>query len=62
MQSVTVLAVVVMGELAARFSRRQQQRSVGKATGEAAVVTPKIPAQLASKAGVQSATHGQEES
>jgi simple sugar transport system permease protein len=62
MQSVTVLAVVVMGELAARFSRRQQQRSVGRATGEAAVVTPKVPAQLASKAGVQTAAHGQEES
>jgi simple sugar transport system permease protein len=62
MQSVTVLAVVVMGELAARFSRRQQQRSVGRATGEAAVVIPKVPAQLAAKAGVQTAPHGQEES
>jgi hypothetical protein len=51
-----------MGELAARFSRRQQQRSVGRATGEAAVVTPKVPAQLAAKAGVQTAPHGQEES
>jgi simple sugar transport system permease protein len=34
MQGVTVLVVVVAYELAARISRRQQQRSVGRATGE----------------------------
>jgi general nucleoside transport system permease protein len=34
MQGVTVLIVVVAYELAARISRRQQQRSVGRATGE----------------------------
>ncbi len=53
MQGVTVLAVVVAYELAARISRRQQQRSVGKATGEAAVVTLKIPASIAAKEGVE---------
>ena len=52
MQGVTVLAVVVAYELAARFSRRQQQRSVGVATGEAKVVTPEIPPELAAKAGI----------
>jgi simple sugar transport system permease protein len=52
MQGVTVLAVVVAYELAARISRRQQQRSVGVATGEAAVVTPEIPAAIAAKPGV----------
>ena len=35
MQGVTVLAVVIAYELAARVTRRQQQRSVGVATGEA---------------------------
>jgi simple sugar transport system permease protein len=34
MQGVTVLVVVVAYELAARISRRQQQRIVGQATGE----------------------------
>jgi general nucleoside transport system permease protein len=53
MQGVTVLAVVVAYELAARVSRRQQQRSVGVATGEAAVVTPEVPAALAAKPGVE---------
>jgi ABC-type uncharacterized transport system permease subunit len=53
MQGVTVLAVVVAYELAARVSKRQQQRSVGVATGEAAVVTPEIPAELAAKPGVE---------
>ena len=53
MQGVTLLAVVVAYELAARISRRQQQRSVGKATGEAAVVTLKIPASIAAKEGVE---------
>jgi simple sugar transport system permease protein len=38
MQGVTVLVVVVAYELAARISRQQQQRSVGKATAEAAPV------------------------
>ena len=52
MQGVTVLAVVVAYELAARVSRRQQQRSVGVATGEAAAVMPEIPAALATKPGV----------
>jgi len=52
MQGVTVLAVVVAYELAARISRRQQQRSVGVATGEAAVVIPEIPAAIAAKPGV----------
>jgi ABC-type uncharacterized transport system permease subunit len=52
MQGVTVLAVVVAYELAARISRRQQQRSVGAATGEAAVITPEIPAAIAAKPGV----------
>ena len=51
MQGVTVLAVVVAYELAARVSRRQQQRRVGVATGEAAVVTPEIPPELAAKPG-----------
>jgi general nucleoside transport system permease protein len=52
MQGVTVLAVVVAYELAARVSRRQQQRSVGAATGEAEVVTPEVPAALAALPGV----------
>jgi simple sugar transport system permease protein len=56
MQGVTLLAVVVAYELAARISRRQQQRSVGKATGEAAVVTLKIPASIAAKEGVETVT------
>jgi simple sugar transport system permease protein len=70
MQSVTVLAVVVMGELAARYSRRQQQRSVGRATGEAAVgaggsggpgpVPPRVPPEAAAKAGVESAAQGRQ--
>ena len=34
MQGVTVLVVVVAYEVASRISRRQQQRSVGRATGE----------------------------
>ena len=34
MQGVTVLVVVVAYEVAARITRRQQQRSVGRATGE----------------------------
>jgi ABC-type uncharacterized transport system permease subunit len=34
MQGVTVLVVVVAYEVAARITRRQQQRSVGEATGE----------------------------
>jgi simple sugar transport system permease protein len=53
MQSITVLAVVVMSELAVRYSRRQQQRSVGKATGEAAVVTPVVPPEISSRPGVE---------
>ena len=38
MQGITVLVVVVAYELAARFTRRQQQRSVGRATGTVAAV------------------------
>lgn len=53
MQSVTVLAVVVMGELAARYSRRQQQRSVGRATGEATAERPAVAV-----AGGESAREG----
>jgi len=53
MQGVTVLAVVVAYELAARVGRRQQQRSVGAATGEAAIVTLGIPAAIAAKLGVE---------
>lgn len=53
MQGVTVLAVVVAYELAARVSRRQQQRRVGVATGEAAPVIPEIPAAIAHKPGVE---------
>jgi simple sugar transport system permease protein len=53
MQGVTVLAVVIAYELAARVTRRQQQRSVGVATGEAEVVTPEIPAEIAAKPGVE---------
>jgi simple sugar transport system permease protein len=53
MQGVTLLAVVVAYELAARISRRQQQRRVGMATGEAAIVTLEIPASIAAKPGVQ---------
>jgi simple sugar transport system permease protein len=52
MQGVTVLAVVIAYELAARINQRQQQRSVGAATGEAAVVVPEIPADLAHKPGI----------
>jgi simple sugar transport system permease protein len=52
MQGVTVIAVVVAYELAARLSRRQQQRRVGAVTGDAAVVIPEIPAELAAKPGV----------
>jgi simple sugar transport system permease protein len=55
MQSVTVLAVVVMGELAARFSRRQQQRSVGRATGETTVERPSV---AVAGAGVENAREG----
>jgi simple sugar transport system permease protein len=61
MQGVTVLAVVVAYELAARVSRRQQQRSVGVATGEAAVVIPEIPAELAAKPGVETVSAAVEE-
>ncbi len=50
MQGITVLSVVVMGELAARYARRQQQHQVGRATGQAAVVTPRVPPELAAKA------------
>jgi len=53
MQGVTVLAVVVAYELAARISRRQQQRRVGVATGEAAIMTLEIPAEIAAKPGVK---------
>ena len=53
MQGVTVLAVVVAYELAARVSRRQQQRRVGIATGEATVVIPEIPPELAAKPGIE---------
>jgi simple sugar transport system permease protein len=56
MQGVTVLAVVVAYELAARISRRAQQSRVGAATGEAKVVTPQIPAALAAKPGVSTDT------
>ncbi len=61
MQGVTVLAVVVAYELAARISRRQQQRSVGAATGEAAVVNPEVPAALAAKPGIEVSTVVDEE-
>jgi simple sugar transport system permease protein len=53
LQGVTVLAVVIAYELAARFTRRLQQKNVGAATGEAAVVTPAIPASIAAKPGVE---------
>jgi simple sugar transport system permease protein len=53
MQGVTVIAVVVAYELAARVSRRQQQRRVGAVTGDAAPVTPAIPAHIAAKPGVE---------
>ena len=61
MQGVVVLAVVVAYELAARISRRQQQRSVGAATGEAAVVHPEVPAALAAKPGIEVSTVVDEE-
>ena len=61
MQGVTVLAVVVAYELAARVTQRQQQRSVGVATGEAEAVTPEIPASIAAKPGVETVTAAIEE-
>jgi simple sugar transport system permease protein len=53
MQGITVLAVVVAYEVASRISRRIQQQRVGAATGEAAVVTPEVPAAVAAKPGVE---------
>jgi simple sugar transport system permease protein len=53
LQGVTVLAVVIAYELAARFTRRLQQKSVGAATGEAVIVNPEIPASIAAKPGVE---------
>jgi simple sugar transport system permease protein len=52
MQGVTLFAVVVAYELANRISKRRQLTSVGAATGDAAVVTPHVPAAIAAKAGV----------
>lgn len=52
MQGVTVLAVVVAYEVATRISRRAQQKRVGAATGQAEVVTPDIPAEIAAAPGV----------
>ena len=60
MQGVTVLAVVVAYELAARVSRRQQQRRVGIATGEATVITPEIPPELAAKPGIEISALGED--
>ncbi len=54
MQGVTVLAVVVAYELAARVSRRQQQRRVGIATGEAdRGHARRSRAELAAKPGIE---------
>jgi general nucleoside transport system permease protein len=53
LQGVTVLAVVITYELAARLTRRLDQRRVGAATGEAAVVNPAIPASIAAKPGIE---------
>jgi simple sugar transport system permease protein len=61
MQSITVLAVVVMSELAMRYSRRQQQHRVGRATGEAVRVTPEVPPDLSNRPGVEPAPHRQED-
>lgn len=52
LQGVTVLAVVIAYELAARLTRRLDQRRVGAATGEAAVVNPEVPASIAAKPGI----------
>jgi simple sugar transport system permease protein len=52
LQGVTVLAVVIAYELAARLTRRLDQRRVGAATGEATVVNPAVPASLAAKPGI----------
>jgi ABC-type uncharacterized transport system permease subunit len=60
MQGTTVLAVVVAYELAARISRRAQQRRVGLATGEARPVTVEVPAEVAAKPGVEIDTAGVE--
>jgi hypothetical protein len=50
-----------MSELAVRFTRYQQRRTVGQATGEALVVTPEVPPELAAKTGVGGPARGQEE-
>jgi simple sugar transport system permease protein len=52
LQGVTVLAVVIAYELAARLTRRLDQRRVGAATGEATVVNPEVPASIAAKPGI----------
>lgn len=52
-QAVTLLAVVIVYQLANEISKRAQQRRVGAATGSADVVNPAVPASVAAKEGIE---------